>query len=244
MLLVGKKSGAGLLADAAANESADLTLQARLGTATDFDVWGVLPGSDPSRRVFVGTPASSFVPASSERGGGVAILLGLARHYALEPRSQRPETLVFLATSGHEVGFLGLEALIEARGPWFTDADAYVHMGASLGAPTGVEDPDGSVTVTPVPPAGLKLPTSAQSTRSRPSPRSPPRRQRRGSGLRGRLLRRQQGPREPGNRRGRGGRPAPRRDRQRTLVASRPTAVADSAEITVYDRWQSERRRG
>jgi hypothetical protein len=30
-------------------------------------------------------------------------------------------------------------------------------MGASLGAPTGVENPDGTISVTPVPPAGLKL---------------------------------------------------------------------------------------
>jgi hypothetical protein len=157
VLLVGQHSGATVLADAEAGESADLTLQAKLGTATDYDVWGTLPGADPSRRVFVGTPASSFVPSASERGGGIAILLGLAKHYAQEPVSQRPESLVFLATTGHEVGFLGLEALIEAKGSWFTDADAYVHMGASLGAPTGVENPDGTVTVTPVPPAGLGL---------------------------------------------------------------------------------------
>jgi hypothetical protein len=155
VLLIGKQSGATVLADAEAGESADLTLQAKLGTATDYDVWGVLPGTDPSRRVFVGTPASSFVPSASERGGGLAILLGLAKHYAEQPRSQRAESLVFLATTGHEVGFLGLEALIEAKGGWFTDADAYVHLGASLGAPTGVENPDGTVTVTPVPPAGL-----------------------------------------------------------------------------------------
>jgi hypothetical protein len=157
VLLIGKQSGAQVLADAVAGQSGDLTLQARLGTATDYDVWGVLPGSHPSRRVFVGTPASSFVPAASERGGGIAIMLGLARHYAELPLSQRPESLVFLATTGHEVGFLGLEALIEAKGDWFTNADAYVHLGASLGAPTGVENPDGSITVKPVPPAGLGL---------------------------------------------------------------------------------------
>jgi hypothetical protein len=115
VLLIGKQSGAKIVADAEAGQSADLTLQARLGTATDYDVWGVLPGTDRSRRVFVGTPASSMTPAASERGGGIAILLGLARHYAVEPLSQRPETLVFLATTGHEVGFLGLEALMRPR---------------------------------------------------------------------------------------------------------------------------------
>jgi hypothetical protein len=146
--LIGKKSGAELLADATAGKEADFTLQAELGTATDYDVWGELPGVDTSRKVIVGTPVSSMVPSASERGGGVAVLLGLARHYAEEPRSQRSENLVFLATSGHEVGFLGLPALLQQQGSWFTSADAYVHLGASIGAYNGVENPDGSVTMT------------------------------------------------------------------------------------------------
>ncbi len=148
VLLVGKQSGAQILADAEAGEHADLTLQAELGTATDYDVWGELPGVDTSRKVIVGTPVSSMVPSASERGGGLAVLLGLAKHYAELPRSQRSENLVFLATSGHEVGFLGLPALVQQKGSWFTGADAYVHLGASIGAGTGVENPDGSVTIT------------------------------------------------------------------------------------------------
>ena len=148
VILIGKKSGAELLADATAGKEAVFTLQAELGTATDYDVWGELPGVDTSRKVIVGTPVSSMVPSASERGGGVAVLLGLARHYAEEPRSQRSENLVFLATSGHEVGFLGLPALIQQKGSWFTGADTYVHLGASIGAYNGVENPDGSVTMT------------------------------------------------------------------------------------------------
>jgi hypothetical protein len=148
VILIGKKSGAELLADATAAKEAVFTLQAELGTATDYDVWGELPGVDTSRKVIVGTPVSSMVPSASERGGGVAVLLGLARHYAEEPRSQRSENLVFLATSGHEVGFLGLPALLQQQGSWFTSADAYVHLGASIGAYNGVENLDGSVTMT------------------------------------------------------------------------------------------------
>jgi PA domain len=148
VILIGKKSGAELLADAEAGKEADFTLQAELGTATDYDVWGELPGVDTSRRVIVGTPVSSMVPSAAERGGGLAVLLGLAKHYSQEPRSQRSENLVFLATSGHEVGFLGLPALLQQEGSWFTGADAYVHLGASIGAYTGVENPDGSVTLT------------------------------------------------------------------------------------------------
>src|SRR6185437_10475903 len=148
VILIGKKSGAELLADAEAGKEAHFTLQAELGTATDYDVWGELPGVDTSRKVIVGTPVSSMVPSASERGGGVAVLLGLAKHYAQEPRSQRPENLVFLATSGHEVGFLGLPALLQQQHDWFTGADAYVHLGASIGAYNGVENADGSVTMT------------------------------------------------------------------------------------------------
>ena len=148
VILIGKKSGAELIADATGGKEAVFTLQAELGTATDYDVWGELPGVDTSRKVIVGTPVSSMVPSASERGGGLAVLLALARHYAEEPRSQRSENLVFLATSGHEVGFLGLPALLQQEGSWFTSADAYVHLGASIGAYNGVENPDGSVTVT------------------------------------------------------------------------------------------------
>jgi len=157
VILIGKKSGAQLLADAEAGEEAVFTLQAELGAATDYDVWGELPGVDTSRRVIVGTPVSSMVPSASERGGGVAVLLALARHYAEEPRSQRSENLVFLATSGHEVGFLGLPALLQQEGAWFTGADAYVHLGASIGAYNGVENPDGSVTMTGGTAKGLTL---------------------------------------------------------------------------------------
>jgi hypothetical protein len=57
---------------------------------------------------------------------------------------------VFLFTTGHEVGFLGLPALIDAEGSWFTGADAHVHLGWSLGAPTATEAANGTVTVNPV----------------------------------------------------------------------------------------------
>ena len=149
VLLASKKTGAGILADATAGESARLVMAAKTGIACDTDTLGVLPGRDQSRRVFVGTPTSSLVPSAAERGGGVAILLGLAEYYTKLPKSQRPVSLVFVATTGHETGFLGLEALINAKGDWYTGADAYIHLGASLGAMKAVENPDGTATFTP-----------------------------------------------------------------------------------------------
>ncbi|MBS1844848.1 MAG: hypothetical protein JST53_10570, partial [Actinobacteria bacterium] len=153
VLMVGKRSGAAVLAAAEAGQTGTLTLAAATsGVSCERDVWGELEGADPSRRVFVGTPLSSFTPSASEHGSGVAIALGLARHYASLPRSQRPETLVFMALGGHEIGWLGLQALLASpRGAWFREADAYVHLGSALGAPRAEEQPDGTIATTPEP---------------------------------------------------------------------------------------------
>jgi len=153
VLMVGKRSGAAVIAAAEAGEPGTLTLAADTsGVSCERDVWGELEGADPSRRVFVGTPASSFTPSASEHGSGIAIAVGLARHYAALPRSQRPETLVFIALGGHEIGWLGLQALLASpRGEWFREADAYVHLGSALGAPIAEEQPDGTIVTTPTP---------------------------------------------------------------------------------------------
>jgi hypothetical protein len=153
VLMVGKRSGEAVVAAAAKAESGTLTLAAdTAGVSCERDVWGELEGADPSRRVFVGTPLSSFTPSASEHGSGVAIALGLARHYAVLPKSQRPETLVFIALGGHEIGWLGLQALLNSpRAAWFKEADAYVHLGSALGAPIAEEQPDGTIVTTPKP---------------------------------------------------------------------------------------------
>jgi hypothetical protein len=153
VLLIGKLSGAPVIAAAQAGKTGTVTLAADTsGLACERDVWGELEGADPSRRVFVGTPASSFTPSASEHGSAYAIVIGLARHYAALPRSARPETLVFMAIGGHEIGWLGLQALLRSPyATWFQGADAYVHLGSGLGAPTAREEPDGTVVTTPVP---------------------------------------------------------------------------------------------
>jgi hypothetical protein len=153
VLMVGKHSGEAVIAAAEAAKSGTLTLAADTsGVACDRDVWGELPGAEPSRRVFVGVPASSFTPSASEHGTGVAIVVGLARYYASLPVSERPETLVFMALGGHEIGWLGLQALLASpAGSWFQNADAYVHLGSALGAPTATEEPDGTIHTTTTP---------------------------------------------------------------------------------------------
>jgi hypothetical protein len=153
VLMVGKRSGAAVIAAAEAGKSGTLTLAADTsGTACDRDVWGELEGAEPGRRVFVASPATSFTPSASEHGSGIAIAIGLARHYAALPKAARPETLVFMALGGHEVGWLGLQALLASpQGGALKAADAYVHLGSALGAPVAEEKPDGTIVTTTTP---------------------------------------------------------------------------------------------
>jgi hypothetical protein len=144
-VFVGKRTGAGVIAAAQAGQRGTLTLTANVGSGCDRDVYGLLPGADPTRFLIVGTPTSGFDAAAAERGSGVAIFLGLARHYAALARDRRPYTMIFVATSGHETGFLGLPLFMQTHPQWFAGAQAYVHLGASIGAAQLAEAPDGSV---------------------------------------------------------------------------------------------------
>lgn len=150
VLFVGKRSGANVIADAKRAATATMTITAVTGWGCDNNVYGVLPGEDSSRDIVIGTPSSAFDPAASERGAGVAAFLGLARYFASLPISERPETLIFAATTGHEVGFLGLPTFMKAHPEWFANADAYVHLGASIAARLITEASDGTVATSPL----------------------------------------------------------------------------------------------
>jgi hypothetical protein len=153
VLSVGKTSGAAVVTAAEAGKMATLTLAAEdTGRSCDRDVWGELEGADPSRRVYVGVPVSSYTPSASEHGTGYAIVVGLARLYASLPKSQRLETLVFIGLGGHEIGWLGLQALLASpAGADLKEADAYIHLGSALGAPKAEEEPDGTIVTYPEP---------------------------------------------------------------------------------------------
>src|SRR6476469_4972927 len=45
--------------------------------------------------------------------------------------------VLFVASSGHELGHLGLDAFIERRGGVVPQAKAWIHLGANIGAALG-----------------------------------------------------------------------------------------------------------
>lgn len=148
-LFVGKHAGATVIRAADAGQRGTLLLAAQPARACTQNLWAVLPGRDSSRFIVIGTPSSGFDEAASERGAGLAILLGLARRYAALPVSQRPVTLVFAVFSGHEVG-VGIPTFAEQHPEWFGQrTDAYVGLGASIAARQLYELANGAVTSWP-----------------------------------------------------------------------------------------------
>ena len=84
--------------------------------------------------VVVITPRSGWWHCASERGGGIACWLETIRAAA----AARPaRTIEFVASSGHELGHLGLEAFIAERRSLVKTAAAWVHLGANIGAANG-----------------------------------------------------------------------------------------------------------
>jgi len=81
--------------------------------------------------VVVMTPRSGWWQCVSERGGGLACWLEIMRTVALV----RPaRTVRFLASSGHELGHLGLDAFLREEPALIKSAAAWLHLGANIGA--------------------------------------------------------------------------------------------------------------
>lgn len=90
--------------------------------------------------IVVSTPSSGWFTCAGERGPGIAMLLALAEWVA-----ERPDGLnyLFVATSGHELDFLGARLFHEAHlAPPPERTRAWLHLGAQIATPPW-EDEDG-----------------------------------------------------------------------------------------------------
>ncbi len=81
------------------------------------------------RWLAISTPVTSWFTSSCERGPGIAGFLAMARLAAM----RWPDVdLVFVATSGHEVGHGGMEHFLQDGAPRPDATLAWAHFGASL----------------------------------------------------------------------------------------------------------------
>ena len=80
------------------------------------------------------TPRSGWWWCTSERGGGLACWLEIMR----ATRDAKPvRDVLFVASSGHELGHRGIDTFIERRPELVPTAKAWIHLGANIGAAQG-----------------------------------------------------------------------------------------------------------
>jgi hypothetical protein len=120
---------------AAAGLDIRVTAHATRTAAQAVNVGAEVQGSDPALPpVCVMTPRSGWHANASERGGGLVCWLETMRAVvAARPR----RTVRFIASSGHELGHLGLHDYLHRNPTLGHDAYAWVHYGANIGTSTG-----------------------------------------------------------------------------------------------------------
>jgi hypothetical protein len=82
-----------------------------------------------SRWLVISTPVTSWFTSTCERGPGIAGFLAMAR---LAKQRFIAHDLVFVATSGHEIGHGGMEHFMRDGAPLPAATAAWAHFGASL----------------------------------------------------------------------------------------------------------------
>ena len=135
VLQVGSEHESWLTEAAAAGQRVRVVAAATRTAASANNVMTRVDGERPDLPwVVVITPRSGWWNCASERGGGIACWLEAIRAAAT---TAAPRTVLFLASSGHELGHLGLEHFLHQRASLIKGAAAWIHLGANIGAQRG-----------------------------------------------------------------------------------------------------------
>jgi hypothetical protein len=114
------------------NSEVTLIAQVKRTPAEAFNVTASIPGVDRALPpLVIMTPRSGWWTCASERGGGIVCWLEVMRalHGAKPARD-----VLFVASSGHELGQRGIEIFAERRPELIKHSRAWIHFGANIGA--------------------------------------------------------------------------------------------------------------
>jgi len=116
-------------------ERAEVTVVASVERtpARAFNVTATIPGLDQSLPplVFM-APRSGWWQCVSEQGSRLVCWLEIMRVLAAAKPSR---TCHFVAMSGHELGFMGMNPYVETRQDWVKRAEAWIFLGSDIGQP-------------------------------------------------------------------------------------------------------------
>ncbi len=134
VLQVSSEEGTWLVEQARLGAAARLVAHVDRVAATANNATAEILGTQPALPpLVVMTPRSGWYTCSSERGGGIACWLEVMRALAATPARR---SVLFVASSGHELGHLGIDAYIARRSGIVGNTIGWVHLGANIGAAT------------------------------------------------------------------------------------------------------------
>ena len=136
VLQIALRGSGALLEAAASGAEGTLSIVGTRGPGAATNVVAEIPGTDPDAKPLVlMTPKSGWFTCAGERGGGIAIWLGVAKAIAAGDPPRR--SLWLLASTGHELDHYGLKRQLED--PAFAPALAthWIHLGANIGVREG-----------------------------------------------------------------------------------------------------------
>ena len=119
---------------ALSNSLAHLVVSANRVDSESFNVTGSVAGrNSEAPPLIVMTPRSGWWQCASERGSGLACWLEVMRTMS---RSRPYRDIIFVATSAHELGLLGLDDFLERRPSLVQESHVWLHFGADIGMET------------------------------------------------------------------------------------------------------------
>ncbi len=92
------------------------------------------------RLIVVSTPYSGWFRCAGERGGGVALWLGVARWASHREQNAR---YLFVGSSGHELRGAGIRSFLEKHAPKPDAVHTWLHLGAGIAAYEFERGPEG-----------------------------------------------------------------------------------------------------
>lgn len=132
VLQVGSEARPHLAGQARRGAGARVVVSASRQPAETCNVTAAIPGRDPGLApVVVMTPRSGWWHCAGERGGGIACWLEVMRAMA---GTGPARDVLFVSTTGHEIGLPGIEAFLKERPAILAGARLWVHFGANIGA--------------------------------------------------------------------------------------------------------------
>jgi Peptidase family M28 len=129
---VSSEEAAWLTARQAGHTEAQVVAHISRNIVRAANVIALVKGTKPTLRpLIVMTPRSGWYSCASERGGGIACWLEVMRQLRA-PAPVRP--ILFVASTGHELGFLGIKQFIAQHPGIVSHAEAWLQLGSDIGS--------------------------------------------------------------------------------------------------------------